>query len=89
MKSGKVIQLILGIALVLVGAVGGLYLGVWWAFVGGIVDIINQIRAEVLEPLIIALGIAKMLFAGVIGWGFFAICLIPGFIAIGTAIEDI
>lgn len=47
-------------------AVLGIYFGFWWAFIGGIVDIVNEVKGNV-DALNIALGAAKIVFAGVIG----------------------
>jgi hypothetical protein len=69
---------VLGVLLILAGIGIGLYFGVWWAFVGGIIQIIEQVRAEHLDAMMVATGIAKVMFAGLIGWGAGAICLIPG-----------
>jgi hypothetical protein len=69
---------VLGVLLVLAGIGIGLYFGLWWAFIGGIIQVIEQIRAEHLDASIVAFGIAKVIFAGVIGWAAAAVCLIPG-----------
>ena len=58
---------ILGIALIVAGVILGVYVGIWVCFVGGIVDVIEQIRAENIEALSIAWGVAKVLFAGLFG----------------------
>lgn len=55
-----------------------LYVGIWICFIGGIVDIIEQIRAPELESLVIAIGIAKVFFAGIIGWLSGALLVLPG-----------
>ena len=72
---------ILGLLLLLGAAVLGLYCGVWWAFIGGIVDVINEVRAPDLSALAVAIGVAKIMFAGVIGYVAF---VIPG--AFGLAL---
>lgn len=69
---------IIGVILLLAGIGAGLYFGLWWAFIGGIVQVIEQIRAPELEALIVALGVAKILFAGLIGWVSGIICCLPG-----------
>ena len=58
---------ILGVALIVAGIVIGVYVGVWVCFIGGIVDIVEQIRAESLETVSLAWGVAKILFAGFFG----------------------
>ena len=71
---------ILGTLLVLGGIVLGLYVGIWVCFVGGIVDVIQQIRAEELSPIIIAWGIAKIMLAGFFGWLSAVILVFPGWV---------
>lgn len=69
---------VLGFLMIGVGVVCGVYVGVWWAFIGGIVDVIASIRAEELVAMNVAIGIAKSMFAGVIGFGSAVILVIPG-----------
>ncbi len=69
---------ILGILLVLAGIAAGLYFGLWWAFIGGIVVIVEQIRATNLDAMTLALGIARVIFASAIGWLSAMVCIIPG-----------
>ena len=58
---------LLGIALIISGVCLGFYVGVWVFFMVGIVDVIEQIRAPILEAKGVAIGIAKVLFAGFAG----------------------
>lgn len=46
----------------------GAYIGGYVMFVGGIVDVIEQIRAEHLESMKVAIGIAKVVFCGIGFW---------------------
>lgn len=69
---------IIGLVLIVAGIGLGLYCGLWWAFIGGIIQIIEQVRAEHLEAMVVALGICKVLFAGLIGWASAFVLLIPG-----------
>jgi hypothetical protein len=69
---------IIGLVLVVCGIALGLYAGVWWAFIGGIVDVITEIRAPELSALGIAIGVAKVLFAGLIGWLSALVLVLPG-----------
>ena len=72
-------KILIGIILIVVGIASGLYVGLWVCFIGGICDVINQIRAENMVAMSVALGIAKVMFAGLAGWLSAVICLIPGF----------
>jgi len=74
---------VLGIGLMVGGVILGLYVGIWVCFVGGMVDVIEQVRAENLEAISLAWGIAKVFLAGFFG-GLSAI--IP--IAIGKSLLD-
>lgn len=58
---------ILGWLLVIAGIIGGLYIGVWWAFIGGIVQIIKIVQSGNVEALPIALNVAKILGASTLG----------------------
>lgn len=58
---------IIGIILMLTGLVFGLWLGVEVLFVGGIVDIINQIKAPELSVVTVAWGLVKIIFAPGVG----------------------
>lgn len=69
---------LIGLALILAGVIGGLYFGLWWAFIGGIVDVINAAIAPNIDAQKIALGIAKFAFSGIIGWLVFVLFVVPG-----------
>ncbi|KGQ19905.1 hypothetical protein LF41_2412 [Lysobacter dokdonensis DS-58] len=68
----------IGCVMILSAIVLGLWAGVWWAFIGGIVDVIEQVRAPEMSAIAIAIGVAKVVFAGFIGWLAFAVLAIPG-----------
>lgn len=70
---------LLGLVMIIGGIVLGLYVGVWWAFVGGIVDIIEQIRAPNLSALAVAWGVAKVVFAGLFGYLSALLLIFPGY----------
>jgi len=58
---------ILGIILIILGIFAGVYVGLWWAFIGGIIVVIQEIRAEELVAMNIALGIIRIIFASFLG----------------------
>lgn len=66
------IRNILGILLIIIGILLGLYLGIWVLFIGGIVGIAQFIADIVLglnlDYLLLSLSILKFMFAGVVGW---------------------
>ncbi len=78
-------KLITGIVLMVLGAILGLYVGLWVCFIGGIVDVIDQIRAENLEAMVVAWGIAKVIFAGFFGYLSAAVLMLPGYALIAMA----
>jgi hypothetical protein len=46
-------------------ALGGLYVGIWLMLVGGIVDVIDQVKAPVTDSTAVAIGILKFVFCEV------------------------
>ena len=76
---------IFGIVLMIAGIAFGLYAGIWWAFIGGIVDVIGAIRAPELVAMDVAIGIAKVLFAGAIGGLSGIVAIIPGYALLKSA----
>ena len=68
----------IGVVLVVLGVIAGLWAGLWWAFIGGIVDVIEAVRATELDAMDVAIGVVKIFFAGVVGWCAGAIAIIPG-----------
>jgi hypothetical protein len=73
---------IVGILLIVCGAAAGVYFGIWWAFIGGIVDVITQVRAPELSALGVAVGVAKIVFAGLIGWVSAMVLVLPGWLMV-------
>ena len=73
---------VLGGLLVAVGIGVGLYVGVWLMFIGGIVQVMDTIRAPELSAREVASGVARVVFAGLVG-GFAAMsCVVPGFLLV-------
>jgi len=71
---------LVGVVLVICGAILGLYVGIWLCFVGGIVDVIQQIRAEYLDATAVACSVAKIVFSGVLGTLSGAVLAVPGWL---------
>ncbi len=69
---------IIGILLIVGGVILGLYVGIWVCFIGGIVDIIHCIQNEDFAAMILAIGIAKVVFAWFAGWASAAIPMFIG-----------
>lgn len=71
---------ITGIVMVIFGIITGLYLGVWWAFIGGIVDCISVVKSDDFVPLDVALAVSRVMFSGLIGWASAAVLIVPGMV---------
>lgn len=71
---------LIGFLIIVVGVVFGLYMGLWVFFIGGVIDIIQQIRAEDLNVMATAWGIVKCMSAGFVGWLSAIIFILPGVI---------
>ena len=61
----------------------GVYAGIWWAFIGGIVQFIEAIRAPQIVSMDIAIAVAKFLFSGMIGSVCGIVAIFPGFALMG------
>lgn len=58
---------IIGVLLIVSGIAFGLWVGLWWAFVGGIIDIVNAVQTSPIPGESIAWGIVKILSSACIG----------------------
>ena len=72
-------KIIIGLILIVGGIVFGLWAGVWWAFIGGIVNVIEAVRAPDLVAMNVAIGVAKMIFTPLIFWVAAATLMLPGY----------
>lgn len=69
---------VLGLLLVVVGVLFGVWAGLWWAFIGGIVSIVEAVKATPVEAMGIAIGIVRIMFAGLIGAVCGTVLVVPG-----------
>lgn len=69
---------IFGVLMILAGILTALYVGVWVMFIGGIVALIESVRAEELIALDVALSVARIFFAGLVGWLSGLPLIVPG-----------
>ena len=69
---------ILGIFMCLAGVALGLYVGLWVMFVGGVIDIVTAVRAEVLPGDVLGWGIAKCISAQFVGGMSATMLILPG-----------
>lgn len=72
-------KLILGVLLIVAGIGLALYVGVWLCLIGGIVQVIDGIKAAPTDALDIAIGIARVLCAGLAGVLTAVVAIFPGF----------
>lgn len=75
---------VLGIILILASIVGGLYVGLWLCFVGGIVQVIEAIKATPVEAMDIGIGLLRVASSAIAGWGSFFIGFFGGAALIGS-----
>lgn len=69
---------ILGYILMVCGVFFGIYMGVWWAFIGGIIEMVNGVTATPVEAASIAWGLLRWSSAGVLGVITFYCFFFPG-----------
>ena len=70
---------LVGVLMILGGIVLGFYVGLLVCFIGGIVQLINEIKSpEAVVAVDIAWGVAKIVFAGLFGWLAGLLLIIPG-----------
>lgn len=73
---------ILGISMIILGGLLGLYVGVWMMFIGGIVGlvdvIVGMIHGSGVDGLAIGINIIKIMFAGLAGYLSALVLIIPG-----------
>lgn len=69
---------IFGLVMIVGGIVLGLYVGLWLMFIGGIVQIIEAIRAPELVAMSVAIGVVKIIFAGISGGLSALVLILPG-----------
>ena len=77
----KRILRVLRVLLILGGIALGLYVGLWVCFIGGIVQLINEIKSpEAVVTMNIVLAVAKILISGLSGWVYALVLIVPGWL---------
>jgi hypothetical protein len=66
--------------LILSGVALGLYVGVWFCLIGGITELVDIIKMYNYDSMAIALSIARIICAGLLGSVSGYMLIIPGFI---------
>ena len=67
MRKNKIYGM-LGVLFVVAGIILGVYMGLWIGFIGGIVQVVEAIKAPEVESMSVALGAARVFFSGVLGF---------------------
>jgi len=78
-------NLLIGLFLVIAGITLGLYVGLYLCFIGGIVQIIEAIKANPVSSTEIAFGAGRMVISGIAGWLSAILLMVPGFVFIKNA----
>lgn len=69
---------VIGISLIVVGVLLGLYVGLWVMFIGGAMSILTAIELGTITSTLVGIGILKMALASFVGYIIFAICYFIG-----------
>lgn len=62
----------------------GAYMGIWWSLVGGIIDVVRQLKADQIDGYVMGIAVLKIIFCQLVG--FFS--ALPG-LAIAAGIGSI
>lgn len=77
-------KIFIAVIMLIGGVVLGGYVGVWLMFIGGIVQIIEQVRAEHLEAMQVGFGVARIFLAGLSGMLSAMFLIIPAMAILST-----
>ena len=68
-------KVIIGFLIIAFGVIFGMWAGIWWAFIGGVIDIIREFLAPAVDLGNVAFGVLKIMLSGLIGYlSAFVIC---------------
>jgi hypothetical protein len=59
---------LIAVLIMLASVCFGAYMGIWWSLIGGIIDIITQIKADQLDGYIVGVGVVKILLFQLVGF---------------------
>lgn len=79
MDATKMARNFVGIILMVAGVALAVYAGLWWAFIGGIIQAVEAVKATPIDAMDLALGIARIVFAGFIGVMTAVVAVFPGY----------
>lgn len=69
---------LIGFSMIAAGVFLGLYVGLWVCFIGGVVAIVEAVKATPVDSMGIALGLLRVLFAGFCGGVSAMVLVVPG-----------
>lgn len=74
---------VFGVILMILSVVLGLYVGVWLCFIGGIIDVVNEIQSLIadksVDGVVVGWGVVKIIFSGFLGSVTFYALFFPGY----------
>lgn len=73
-------RLLMGLSLIAIGILVGLYVGVWLMFIGGIMDLVEFAETGFETYQTLGWGVIKLFFAGASGWLSAIVFIIPGWL---------
>lgn len=71
---------LIGVFLMFAGVCAGLYVGIWWGFIGGIVAVAEALKATEVVPYDVAYGVARIFFCQFLGLVAGAVLALPGYV---------
>jgi len=77
-KKGAAVKKIIGVVLIVAGVAFGIYVGIWLMFIGGIFQVIEQVRAVDMSTTSVVIGIVRVMLSGVAGYIACALLIVPG-----------
>ncbi len=80
-------MILLGIVLMVAGIILAIYMGVWVMLIGGIVAIVEAVKATPVSAHGIAWGICRVVFAGVVGGLSFWLMFLPSLACIKKGLK--
>lgn len=76
-------KIVIGLLLIVLGIALGLYVGVWVMFIGGIAQAVEAFKSTPVEALDVAIGVARVFGASLVGTASAFILILPGMGMIG------
>jgi hypothetical protein len=75
---------IIGVILLIASVVLGIYVGFWLCFIGGIIGLIEVIKSNNIDGMLVAINILKIMFAGFLGYGSALVLAYPALRMLGV-----